>query len=176
MKYLNTFLLLVIALALGANFYLDNKRDKSIQARLQALDSIPKAAQAQEASPFDKLPNNPMNASHAPPLANNTTISYEHTSHDFGRVESGPKYTANFKFTNTGKENLYISECEASCGCTVPTWPREAIKPGESGEIIVEFDSNGRTGEQLKTVTVTSNTDPNKNVLTLHTSLYLKTK
>jgi hypothetical protein len=56
----------------------------------------------------------------------------------------------------------------------VPTWSREAIKPGESGEIEVNFDSKGRTGEQLKTVTVTTNTEPNKNVLTIHSTPYLK--
>lgn len=176
MKYLNTVLLIVIAVALGANFYFDHKRDKAYKAKLETLVSDASPAPNVDPSPFDKAPANPLQSPQKPQVADLTTISFEHTAHDFGRVESGPTYTAIFKYKNTGKANLYISAADASCGCTVPTWSKDAIKPGESGEITVNFDSKGRQGEQLKTVTVTTNTDPNKNVLTLHTFLYLKTK
>jgi hypothetical protein len=178
MKYLNTFLLLVIAIALTTNFYLDHKRDMAYRTLLAAApgaNAAVKAANA-EPSPFDKTPGNPLQGSQKPQVADLTTISFEHTAHEFGRVESGPTYTATFKYKNTGNANLYISSADASCGCTVPTWSKEAIKPGESGDIIVNFDSKGRTGEQLKTVTVTTNTNPNKNTLTLHTLLFLKTR
>lgn len=175
MKYINTILLLIIAVALGANFYQDHNRAKVIMAKLDSI-AVPAKKAVEEPSPFDKVPTDPLMASQNIPVAGNTSISFDHTSHDFGKVESGPTYTTSFKFTNTGKENLYISAADASCGCTVPKWSRDPIKPGESGEISVEFDSKGRVGEQLKTVTVTTNTNPNKNVLTLHTSLFLKTK
>ncbi len=65
-----------------------------------------------------------------------------------------------FRFTNTGKTPLLISEARSSCGCTVPEWPQSPIAPGESGEIRARFDSNGRTGQQQKTITVLANTYP----------------
>jgi hypothetical protein len=176
MKYLNTVLLIVIAVALGANFYFDHKRDNAYRADFETLVSSTSPAKKIDPSPFDKAPTNPMEGPQKPQVADQTMISFEHTARDFGRAESGPTYTDTFKYKNTGKANLYISAADASCGCTVPTWSRDAIKPGESGEIIVNFDSKGRQGEQLKTVTVTTNTEPNKNVLTLHADLYLKIK
>ena len=147
-------------------------------AKLDAMTASTTKAAAKEAepSPFDKTPNDPLHGTQKPQVTDLTTISFEHTAHDFGRVESGPTYTATYKYKNTGNANLFISSADASCGCTVATWSKEAIKPGESGDITVNFDSKGRTGEQLKTVTVTTNTEPNKNVLTLHTLLYLKTQ
>lgn len=174
MKYLHTISLILILVALGCNFYMDHKRDKAIIAKLDSLAKPP--AKVDEPSPFDKVPVDPLLSSQKPPIAGNTSISFEHTAMDLGKKESGPTYTATFKYKNTGTENLFISAAEASCGCTVPKWSKDAIKPGTSGEITVEFDSKGRTGEQLKTVTVTTNTEPNKNVLTLHTFLYLKTQ
>jgi hypothetical protein len=177
MKSFNTFLLLVIIAGLGANFYLDNKREKALNIKLDAIkknDTLSKIVA--DPSPFDKTPSNPLMGTQRPPVADMTTISFEHTAHDFGRVESGPTYSSTFKYKNTGTANLYISAADASCGCTVATWSHDPIMPGASGEITVDFDSKGRVGEQLKTVTVTTNTEPNKNVLTLHTMLYLKTK
>ena len=174
MKHLNTVLLIVIAIGLGTNFYFDHKRDVAYDAKLGS--STPAPVKTEEPSPFDKTPTDPMQSPQKLPLADLTTISFEHTAHDFGRVESGPTYTASFKYKNTGAANLYISAAEASCGCTVPTWTKDAVKPGDTAEITVEFDSKGRNGEQLKTVTVTTNTEPSKNILTLHTQLFLKTK
>lgn len=175
MKYLHALSLILILVALGGNFYMDHQRDKAIMAKLDAL-AKPAAKAADEPSPFDKVPVDPLLDSHKPPVAGNTSISFEHTAVDLGRKESGPTYSAIFNYKNTGSENLYISAADASCGCTVAKWSKDAIKPGASGEIEVDFDSKGRNGEQLKTVTVTTNTEPNKNVLTLHTFLYLKTQ
>ena len=177
MKYFNTFLLVVIAIAVGANFYLDHKRDVAYKAKLDTLlVATAPSVKDIDPSPFDKTPDNPLHGSQKPKLADQTTISFEHTAHDFGRVESGPTYSTSFKFKNTGNENLYISSADASCGCTVPRWSRDAIKPGDTGEIFVQFDSKGRQGAQLKTVTVTTNTDPAQNVLSMKSFLYLRTQ
>jgi hypothetical protein len=173
MKYLNTIMLLVIAIALGANFYQDHKRDVAYQAKF-AADTL--AKKQDEPSPFDKLPSDPLHDSQTIHSGAVTTISFERTAHDFGRIESGPKYKTTFKFTNTGAADLLISNAKASCGCTVPSYSTEPIKPGQSGEINVEFDSKGREGQQLKLITVTTNTDPKDNVLTLKSNPYLKTK
>jgi hypothetical protein len=60
-------------------------------------------------------------------------------------------------FTNTGKEDLIITNATGSCGCTVPVWPKEPTKKGAKGTIKVTFNSAGKMGMQDKTVTITSN-------------------
>ena len=68
-------------------------------------------------------------------------IKFEKTSHNFGSFsESNPKVTCTFKFTNAGDGPLVIHQAIASCGCTVPQYPKEPIKPGESGIITVTYD------------------------------------
>ena len=75
---------------------------------------------------------------------------------DYGTIEYNSNGEREFKFKNTGKEPLIISNCQASCGCTTPACPKEPIGPGSSGVIKVKYDSN-RVGVFTKTVTVTSN-------------------
>lgn len=94
-------------------------------------------------------------------------ITFEKTVHDFGRLISGEKVSYSFKFKNTGKGLLLISKVSSSCGCTVPKYPTDPIKPGEEGYITVTFDSTGRMGVQTKTVTVLCNTQPNTVQLTV---------
>jgi hypothetical protein len=89
-----------------------------------------------------------------------TTIRYDKDKHEFGTVEEGDVVKHIFKFTNTGKEPLIISNAKGSCGCTVPTWPHEPVPPGGTGEIKVEFNTKGKPGNQSKRVTVTANTVP----------------
>jgi hypothetical protein len=89
-----------------------------------------------------------------------TTIKYDNDRHEFGIVNEGEVVKHAFKFTNTGKEPLLISNCKGSCGCTVPTWPHEPIPPGGTGEIKVEFNTKGKPGNQSKRITVTANTVP----------------
>lgn len=83
-------------------------------------------------------------------------ITFEKTVHDYGTMKQYGNATTEFKFTNTGNEPLYISNAKGSCGCTVPSWPREPIKPGESNVIKVKYDSK-RVGPINKSVTITSN-------------------
>ena len=78
--------------------------------------------------------------------------------HDFGAIEQGDKVAVLFRFTNTGKANLVINNVFTSCGCTIPEYPKEPIKPGESSKIKVLFNSAGKHGLQLKTITITTNT------------------
>ena len=73
-----------------------------------------------------------------------------------------------YTFTNTGDQPFIISNAKGSCGCTVPKWPREIIAPGESGEIIVEFNSKGKKGKRNQKVTITGNSNPPQ------TFIYLK--
>ena len=72
-------------------------------------------------------------------------ITFENTSHNFGTFsESSPKVTCTFKFKNTGDGPLVIHQAIASCGCTVPQYPKEPIKPGESGQITVIYNGAGK--------------------------------
>ena len=79
--------------------------------------------------------------------------------HDFGTINEGDKVETEFMVTNGGEVDLIISDAKGSCGCTVPEPPKEPIKPGASAPITVTFDSNGKPGEQKKTVTLTTNTE-----------------
>ena len=91
-----------------------------------------------------------------PANPNAPEVTFEETSHDFGTVQKGDDCTFEFKFKNTGKEPLILANCQASCGCTAPTCPKEPIAPGASSSVKVKYDSN-RVGVFTKTVTVTSN-------------------
>lgn len=86
-------------------------------------------------------------------------IKFEKTSHNFGTFpESSPKVTCTFKFTNTGDKLLVIHQAMASCGCTVPQFPKEPIKPGESGEITVTYNGAGKfPGHFKKSITIRTN-------------------
>lgn len=88
-------------------------------------------------------------------------IKFESTTHDFGSFsENSPKVTCTFKFTNTGDGPLVIHQAIASCGCTVPQYPKEPIKPGESGEVKVIYNGAGKfPGRFQKTITLRTNAD-----------------
>lgn len=90
------------------------------------------------------------------PVAGGPEITFKKDVHDFGKVKQHGNATTEFVFTNTGTEPLIISNAKGSCGCTVPTWPREPIAPGASANIKVKYDSK-RVGPINKSVTITSN-------------------
>jgi hypothetical protein len=92
-------------------------------------------------------------------------LTFDKEFHDFGTISEGEKVTYSFKFTNTGKADLIIQTASGSCGCTVPEVPKEPIKPGGSGFIKVQFNSENRVGIQEKQVTVVTNAMPNTNIL-----------
>ena len=87
---------------------------------------------------------------------NAPTMTFESDVVDYGTIDQGADGVREFKFTNNGKEPLIISNARGSCGCTVPTWPKEPIKPGESSVIKVKYDTK-RLGAINKSVTITSN-------------------
>lgn len=93
-------------------------------------------------------------------------LTMDKTTHDYGNIKQGDNGECEFKFTNTGKEPLVITNCQGSCGCTVPQCPKEPILPGKSSVIKVKYDTN-RIGGIYKTVTVTSNSKSGPVVLTI---------
>ncbi|MEO9570268.1 MAG: DUF1573 domain-containing protein [Polaribacter sp.] len=103
-------------------------------------------------------------------------ISLDKKVYDFGTVNEGDIVETVFKVTNTGKTNLVITNAAGSCGCTVPVWPKAPIKPGETGDVSVRFNTNGKPNRQQKTVTLTTNTESGREVLTLKGSVIPKAK
>lgn len=87
---------------------------------------------------------------------NAPNITFENTVHDYGTMQQHGDGNCEFKFTNNGKEPLILSNVRSSCGCTVPTWPRQPILPGQSDVIKVKYDTK-RIGMINKSVHVYSN-------------------
>ena len=77
--------------------------------------------------------------------------------HDFGTIIEGERVVCYFDYGNGGGEDLLITAVEATCGCTIPRWSREPLKPGGEETMEVIFDASGRSGEQRKLITVKSN-------------------
>ena len=89
------------------------------------------------------------------------------SEYDFGIIKQGEKATHDYKIKNIGNSDLLITSAKGSCGCTVPEWPREPIKPGNEANIKVTFNSKGKTGKQNKRVTLMTNAIPNVKILTI---------
>lgn len=85
---------------------------------------------------------------------------FEETTYDFGTIKQGEVVKYEFSFKNVGKTPLIITSATATCGCTVPEYPVQPIKPGESGVIKVVFNSTGKIDKQDKIVTFISNANP----------------
>ena len=93
-------------------------------------------------------------------LENPTAIEFEDAEYDFGEISLGSSVEFSFKFKNTGEYPLIIQSVKAACGCTVlKDWPKEAIMPGESGEIPIVFTAKF-PGDQKKYVSIIANTRP----------------
>ena len=100
-------------------------------------------------------------------------IKLDKLEHDYGTIKQGGNGECEFKFTNNGKEPLVITNCQGSCGCTVPQCPKEPILPGKVGVIKVKYDTN-RPGQIYKTVTVNSNAKSGNVVLTIKGNVEVK--
>ena len=86
------------------------------------------------------------------------TFNWEKTTHEFGQIPQGTPVEAVFEFTNTGDAPLIISNAKGSCGCTVPSYTKTPIAPGEKGEVKAVFNA-AAMGAFNKTVTLTANTE-----------------
>ena len=106
--------------------------------------------------------NNPLTANGTSNPDELAEISFAETQFNFGEIIQGQVVEYDFEFTNTGKNDLVIYDAKGSCGCTVPEWPKEPVKPGAKNKIHVKFDSTNKEGHQTKTVTLTCNTQPNQ--------------
>jgi len=103
----------------------------------------------------------------APAATSTAEMTFEVEEYNFNTIKQGESVTRDFSFTNTGKEDIIITNAQGSCGCTVPIWPKEPIKKGAKGVIKVTFNSAGKMGLQDKTVTITSNAKNSPRVIHL---------
>lgn len=98
--------------------------------------------------------------------AQQPVITFEHDEHDFGVVrEDGGSIAHEFTFVNTGDAPLTIGQVKASCGCTTPSWTKDAVAPGDTGVVIAQYNPLNRPGSFRKSITVTSNAEPTTRVL-----------
>jgi hypothetical protein len=96
----------------------------------------------------------------------NANISFEKLTHNFGKIkEEEGKVTYKFMFTNTGNEPLVITNVQASCGCTSPSWTKRPVKPGEKGYVSTTFDPAHRPGNFNKSILVRTNARKNTTLL-----------
>ena len=84
-------------------------------------------------------------------------ITFTENAHDFGDIIQGDSLTHVFKFKNSGTAPLVISEVITTCGCTAPTFTKEPVMPGKTGEILITYRSAGKQGLQNKIITILSN-------------------
>ncbi len=105
-----------------------------------------------------------------------TTITFEHDEHDFGNIKEGDNVDYTFNFTNSGQNDLQITNAQGSCGCTVPEYPKGLLKPGEASKIKVSFSSAGKSGKQEKSVTLTANIANQFKVIRIKANIEPKTK
>jgi len=150
---------IALVISAGLIFGCSNKK---LEERVQSLEK--RVAQLEKGNPSSISGNTPSNLTSTSveqaPDGKLPEIKFEQTEYDFGTVSEGDIVNHTYTFTNTGEAPLVIKQATASCGCTVPQWPKEPIAPGETGKIEVKFDSKGRTNKQTKTITITANTDP----------------
>lgn len=153
---LNTINTLVITLVGAIAISCSNKEMESRIAKLEGKvaelenkGGTPSAVTTPKAEEPEVKPDGPL-----------PSFEFAKESHDFGAIKEGEVVEHLFKFTNTGDAPLIISSATASCGCTVPVWPKDPIPVGGEGEIQVRFNSAKKPGIQNKTVTITANTYP----------------
>lgn len=93
-------------------------------------------------------------------------VEFDRITHDFGNIGNNESVETEFEVKNTGDADLIIINASASCGCTVPEYPKTPIKPGDSEKIKVRFRTSA-VGQQQKTVTLTTNTEKGDELLTI---------
>lgn len=127
-----------LVLSLTLNAQVSSSEKKQI-----APEQKERVAAQQQNTELSKNPNAPV-------------IEFDKLVHDYGEIEQHGNGKCEFKFTNTGKEPLMLSNVRSSCGCTIPEWPRQPILPGQSEVIKVKYDTK-RIGMINKSVHVYSN-------------------
>ncbi len=147
---MKTKITLLLALGIVASSIGFAQEKVQIQKSPTTVAPVHQAVPAKQAAPASTQAASTASSSSA-------EMTFEKLEHNFGTAKQGDVINYDYKFTNTGKEPLIISNATGSCGCTVPDWPKEPILKGGTGIIKVSFNSAGKSGMQDKTITITSN-------------------
>ena len=100
-------------------------------------------------------------------------INFETEVIDYGTIAQNSDGMRLFTFTNTGDAPLIISKVKTSCGCTVPSYSKEAILPGSEGQLEIKYDTK-KLGSFSKTITVTSNAKQGQKILKIKGNIVAK--
>lgn len=163
---------------LSAGLILSSCNDASLEAKVADLEQRvaeletknPVSASSNTASLTRQVSQNESSTPNGPA----PKFDFSESSYDFGSITEGDVVEHTFEFTNTGEAPLVIQSASASCGCTVPSYPREPVAPGATGEIQVKFNSANKPGIQNKTVSITANTNPTITRLTIKSNVMPK--
>ena len=107
-------------------------------------------------------------------LANAPIMEFDKEVVDFGTLTEGDTVSHVFKFKNVGKSALTITDVQGQCGCTIASKPDHPIGVGQSDQITVRFNSQGKAGTNKKFVTIFSNANPPQTVLAFTAIVYGK--
>ncbi|MEN2992190.1 MAG: DUF1573 domain-containing protein [Bacteroidia bacterium] len=102
-------------------------------------------------------------------------IAFDKTEHDFGDIVEGPPAVYTFTFRNTGDKPVRLTSVKASCGCTTPSWTQEEVPPGGTGVVQASYDTRGRSGPFIKTITVQHSASETPVVLTIRGNVQAST-
>lgn len=161
---------IIVAISLAFLTSCGNKELESRIAKLEGRVAVLEAYSLGGGNPLANQPSAPTKEDQKPetkPEGPLPSIKFEEETYDFGKIKEGDVVKHTFSFVNTGEAPLIISEASATCGCTVPEWPKDPIAVGEKGKIKVEFNSSGKSGAQNKTITLTANTWPTTNQISI---------
>ena len=95
-----------------------------------------------------------------------SAMTFAQTEIDYGTIQQNADPYRTFIFTNTGTEPLIITNAVGSCGCTVPSYSKAPVAPGDTGEVRVRYATD-RLGKFRKRVTLTTNVTDEPVVLTI---------
>jgi hypothetical protein len=166
---------IVFALAVSAIVFTSCKKDDASSKIDPNAQDTPISTATPNPEPNIGGPELPKTKPAPPADGKYPVMTFENTEHDFGKINAGDKVTYNFKFKNTGEADLIIANAKGSCGCTVPEYPKEPLKPGEEAEIKVSFNSAGKHGSQTKSVILDTNTEKGTEHIYIQASINDKT-
>ena len=159
-------LLGLIAVTLIINTFMKDDKGQRSPERTSTVAKPASSSVVSSTPEATIVPNEPITNS-----GPKTFVVFNEYDHDFGDIKQDSENEKIFAFTNTGNEPLIITNAKGSCGCTVPEYPKEPILPGESGEIRVVYSPGKQTFKQTKSVTITSNSDPETTVLKVYANV-----
>ena len=145
--------------------------NKELESRIAKLEGKVAELEAKNGPTINAPASTTANQPEVKPDGPLPAFKFSEDLHDFGTVNEPERVSHVFTFENVGEAPLIISSATATCGCTVPEWPKEPIPVGGTGEIKVEYNSANKSGIQNKTVTITANTYPKKTQLRIRANV-----